>query len=216
MLIILYLIYVLLDYINQDARFEVEEGFGCINATAAGDINLLLTRSWPIVLPLVSTLFYCRKSFHPRGSISYSQIKPKLSTFFYRHSRETNEFFQSNGSINRPGYFRILALACIDILLTLPLGVISATIDLLSEIHEASPGSPFQFYSGWANVHSDGDPVAFSYEEIVGDGVWEVLYFFFINWTSPILAIAVFALFGCTSEARVTYWRVFFLPWQRT
>jgi hypothetical protein len=116
---------------------------------------------------------------------------------------------QSNGSVNRGHYLRILALACIDILLTLPLGVISVTIELLLDIHDDTPGLPFRFYNGWVPVHSNWGPIAVSYPEIMGTGVWNFANVYFSYWTSPILAIAIFALFGLTSEARATYWREF-------
>jgi hypothetical protein len=118
---------------------------------------------------------------------------------------------QSNGSIDRPHYFRILTLACIDVLLTLPFGVISTTIDLLSQIRNPDPGMPFRFYYGWAIVHSNWRPAALPYPEFVGDGLgtWQILEFYFSRCTSPILAIAIFSLFGLTSDARAAYWHGF-------
>jgi hypothetical protein len=133
----------------------------------------------------------------------------KIVRVFYQHSRETNEFLQSNGSVNRRHYFRILALACIDILLTLPLGVINATSQILTDLHNPLLGYGFQFYYGWAVVHSDWGPVAFSYSSQVNTGFWNCFGLYFQLWTLPVLAITIFVLFGLTSEARVTYWRVF-------
>jgi hypothetical protein len=69
MLSVSYLTCALSDYINQAARFEVLEGFGCNSVTSIGGFDPLFIRSWSIVLPLISTLFYCRKSFDPLGSI---------------------------------------------------------------------------------------------------------------------------------------------------
>jgi hypothetical protein len=90
------------------------------------------------------------------------------------------------------------------------MGVIGATGQLLGEIRDLLPGAPYPFYYGWAIVHSNWGPVAFTYSTIVGRGVWPHFYFYFNNWMSPILAIAIFALFGLTSEARATYWRSFY------
>jgi hypothetical protein len=79
----------------------------------------------------------------------------------------------------------------------------------VGQIRNRVPGFPFQFYYGWVFVHSDWDPVAFRYSEIAESGTWSILSFYFNNWTSPILAIAIFALFGLTPEAWATYWRGF-------
>jgi hypothetical protein len=133
----------------------------------------------------------------------------KIIYVFYRHARETNEFLRSNGSVNRRNYFRTLALACIDILLTLPLGVILTTISVLDTIRDLPPGYAFEFYYGWALVHSDWAPAAFSYSTPGAAGRFDVVEFYLENWSSPILAIAIFSFFGLTSEARSTYWRGF-------
>jgi hypothetical protein len=53
-----------LDYTEQGTRFEVYEGFGCSTGYAGEGIDILLFESWAIVLPLVSTIFYCRKMFY--------------------------------------------------------------------------------------------------------------------------------------------------------
>jgi hypothetical protein len=95
---------------------------------------------------------------------------------FYRHSRETNEFLQSNGSVNRPNYFRILALACIDITLTLPLGTAALVLNI-------TPGID-GFYDGWDVVHSNFEPVAFPYSEIVL--VPGILYQFYVQTGYPL------------------------------
>jgi hypothetical protein len=136
-------------------------------------------------------------------------VQAKIVYVFYQQGRATNKFLQSNGLLNRRHYFRILALAFIDILLTLPLGIISAASQILTNIHNPIPGYKFPFYYGWAVVHSDWAPEGFSYSEEVGEGVWDLFNFYFESWASPTLALAIFALFGLTSEARATYWRSF-------
>jgi hypothetical protein len=122
--------------------------------------------------------------------------KAKTIYVFYRHSRETNEFLQSNRSVNRPNYFRILALACIDIALTLPLGI---SLLVLSIIPGVSP-----FYYGWSFVHSNWGPVAVLYSDMPP---WFRYQLYVQSWISPFLSIIIFALLGTTPEACATYWR---------
>jgi hypothetical protein len=71
MLSVSYLTFLLSVHVDKGARFQVVEGFGCAAGTAGGGIDTLrpLFYLWTIVLPLVSTLFYSRKSLHPGGFI---------------------------------------------------------------------------------------------------------------------------------------------------
>ena len=50
---------------------------------------------------------------------------------FYRQGRDTNHFLNSNGSVSRTNYLRVLAVASIDILLTLPTGVTNLVLVVL-------------------------------------------------------------------------------------
>ncbi|VDB95521.1 unnamed protein product [Peniophora sp. CBMAI 1063] len=176
-------------YVVQELRFEILEGFGCTNSSDASILAILLINTWNVLPPLVSiTVYY-----------------PHVARTFYRHSREIDNFLQSNSSVSRTNYFRILALASIDILLTLPIGI--ATIVLTVKAILLTTTS-FPFYSGWTYDHTEWQPVAFSYANIVSGGTFSVAQLYFAQWTSPILAFAIFGLFGVTSEARASYWRV--------
>jgi hypothetical protein len=122
--------------------------------------------------------------------------KAKTIYVFYRHSRETNEFLLSNRSISRPNYFRILALACIDIALTLPLGIAVVVISI-------TPGVG-AFYYGWSFVHSNWGAITVPYSEM---SPWVLFQFYVQAWISPFLSVLIFVLLGLSPEARATYWR---------
>ena len=122
---------------------------------------------------------------------------------FYRQSRDINRFLQSNNSVSRNNYMRILALASIDVLITLPVGI--ATIVL--SVTETLAQEPMPFYFGWTFDHTDWEPVGYSYAEIVAFGTSSVVQLYFVQWTSPFLAFVIFGLFGVTLEARASYWR---------
>ncbi|VDB87013.1 unnamed protein product [Peniophora sp. CBMAI 1063] len=175
-------------YVVQALRFLVTEGFGCGNYSDESILSILLLNSWSVTLPLVSiTVYY-----------------PHVALSFYRHSREINHFLQSNGSVSRTNYFRILALASIDVLLTLPMGI--ATIVLAVEANLAL--GPIPFYFGWTFDHENWQPESYYYADVVLQGPFNVASVYFVEWTSPILAFVIFALFGVTSEARASYWRI--------
>ena len=64
------------------------------------------------------------------------------------------------------------------------------------------------FYFGWTYDHTDWAPEGYSYAEIVVFGTPSVVQQYFNQWTSPFLAFVIFGLFGVTSEARASYWRI--------
>ncbi|KZV65972.1 fungal pheromone STE3G-protein-coupled receptor [Peniophora sp. CONT] len=175
-------------YVIQQLRFEVLEGFGCENSQDGSILDILLLWSWNVVPPLISVVIYY----------------PRVARLFYRQSREINHFLQSNNSVSRTNYYRIFALASIDILLTLPIGIANI---ILAVTQLLSLGA-MPFYFGWTYDHTDWEPESYSYGEVVASGPSETAQQYFAQWTSPVLAFAIFGLFGVTSEARASYWRV--------
>ncbi|KZV63973.1 fungal pheromone STE3G-protein-coupled receptor [Peniophora sp. CONT] len=175
-------------YMVQALRFEVDEGFGCDEALDSSILQFLLLNSWGVASPLVSiTVYY-----------------PRVARTFYRQRRDINHFLQSNSSVSRTNYFRILALASIDILFTLPMGIASIALTVI----ELSSHGPIPFYPGWTYDHAQWEPERFSYADLMASGTFRVAEFYFSQWTSPVLAFVIFSLFGVTSEARASYWRV--------
>jgi hypothetical protein len=96
---------------------------------------------------------------------------------------------------------RILAIGCIDIILTLPLGIIGLTTTIVSAVVVQKP-----FYLGWFNMHSAWEPIWFTYAEEKQEN-WIFAQLYAGLWAGPILAVAIFALFGFTPDAREAYWR---------
>ena len=136
--------------------------------------------------------------------LTYTHHLAAVTRTFYHQRQDVNRFLQSNDSISRTNYFRILALASIDVLLTLPFGIASIALTVSGSL--STPGG-MPFYRGWTFDHSDWSPVGFSYAEIVASGPSNVGQVYFSQWTSPILAFVIFGLFGVTSEARASYQR---------
>ncbi|KZV64637.1 fungal pheromone STE3G-protein-coupled receptor [Peniophora sp. CONT] len=175
-------------FVNQYARFLVIAGFGCTTATGLSVVELLVMDTWPIIPPLVS--------------VRYSA---KVVRIFYRQGRDVNSFLRTNSSVSRTNYFRILALASIDVLLTLPIGIVNVS---LSIVGEQTGGYPF-VYPGWTFIHTDWEPESITYDEFrVSKGFGTLVQTYFSQWSSPVLAFTIFGLFGLTSEARTLYWRI--------
>ncbi|KZV71825.1 STE3-domain-containing protein [Peniophora sp. CONT] len=177
-------------YVVQDSRFKVFQGFGCMISPAFSACTLMLLQSWSTIPPLVSIAFYY----------------PRVVRILYRQSKDVNNFLRSNDSVSRTNYIRILLLASIDVVLTLPVGVAYIALNILVALE---PSNSMPFYPGWYHIHSVWSPKTMTYAELGARGTSSVVLQYFQHWTSPVLAFAIFGLFGVTAEARSSYRRVF-------
>ncbi|KZV60717.1 fungal pheromone STE3G-protein-coupled receptor, partial [Peniophora sp. CONT] len=174
-------------YIVQAHRFVVAAGFGCGSTTDFSILGILLTTSWAVTPSLVSITIYYRES---------------VIWILYHQKRDMSEFLQSNNSISRTNYFRIFALASIDVVLTLPIGITTIVLAVMEVLSQLSP----PLYAGWNTLHhGDWEPVGITYATLKEDGTSSVVEHFFSQWTSPTLSYVVFGLFGMTAEARTSY-----------
>lgn len=101
----------------------------------------------------------------------------------------------------RSKYFRILAVGCLDIVITLPIGILLLVVRI-------AQSSPFPFYQGWSYVHSPWGAVSVPAAAWRSD-FWSHFSVVYGEWQYPVFAVAVFAVFGLTGEARVMYRRAF-------
>ncbi|VDC06410.1 unnamed protein product [Peniophora sp. CBMAI 1063] len=167
-------------YIVQPYRFVIQEGFGCVSCVDASILTWLLQYFWVLVPSLVSILFYC----------------PKVIWVLYRHQRELDRFLRSNDSVTRTNYYRMLALASIDVLLTLPIGIVVSVVPVIATFRRGG----YPFYRGFTFLHTNWGPVAASYSDV--DDPVDLAQIYFNQWISPALAFVMFGLFGITEEAR--------------
>ena len=106
----------------------------------------------------------------------------------------------------RVSYYRILALASIDVVLTLPIGITTIVIFVTSS--EYHFGGKFPFYSGWTAVHSDWAPAGTSWTDFMAMGTARIAQAYLTKWSSLVISFAIFGLFGMTTEARASYRRI--------
>jgi len=168
----------------QSARFKITEGFGCEFSISADVVTFVVVILWPIILPLVSIIFFC----------------PTIFIVFYRHGSLVRELRESNeDKATASRYVRILALGGLDIFLTLPFGTLNLVQVVRSTIIN---GGTFPFYIGRATA---SHIVTAPYASIQRSGTLVLFLTYFTDWSSVIFAFAIFMLFGLTSEARATY-----------
>ncbi|VDB96275.1 unnamed protein product [Peniophora sp. CBMAI 1063] len=176
-------------FVFQISRFAVQEGFGCQNATDDSILGTLIFNLCNVIPPMISILVYY----------------PRICLLFYRQNRDVNHFLQSNDSVSRTNYMRIIAIASVDILLTLPVGIATIVLDVQ---HGIAYYDSMPFFPDWTYNHTDWEPESNSYADLVGAGTSVIAQVYLSKWTSPVLALVLFGLFGLTREARASYWRL--------
>ena len=121
---------------------------------------------------------------------------------FIQHRKEMDEFLVSGTTMNRERYHRLIALSCVDTVVTLPLG---AYIVWVNAVH----GPPMQPWIGWAAVHSN-----FSAAWPFPADVWKSVHWFRVavywrEWVYVVCTVFYVAFFGFTEEMRRWYIKPF-------
>ncbi|KAJ3811579.1 pheromone receptor [Lentinula aff. lateritia] len=175
-----------LDIIVQGHRFDIFEQYGCSPTTYNTIPAYFLFYMWPILIGLVSLV--------------YSGLT--LRSFYVRRIQFT-QILSSNNSINPSRYLRLMLLALVDIMCTIPLGIYIIYVDL--------KGIALQPWISWADTHFD-----FSRVVLVPAVVWRsdpatVVALELNRWVPIFCALIFFALFGFAEEAMKNYRRVFWI-----
>ncbi|KAI0034303.1 hypothetical protein K488DRAFT_69261 [Vararia minispora EC-137] len=95
-------------------------------------------------------------------------------------------------------YFRLLAIGCLDIVLTLPIACIGLFLDTRSS-------NNFVFYPGWDVVHSNFAPFSVPEEVWRTADFWPIFTIYFTPWYNVVLSLAIVAIFGTSAEAWDVY-----------
>lgn len=190
------------DYVNQGARFQVIEGFGC------SILDVITGQCWAVVPPLISIVFYYREPFCPHRQPRHLMM-PRIALArvvrtYYRQRRDIDSFLHSNPSVSHTNYLRILVLASIDIVLTLPIGIVSTTL----EIVEARFSTFFSFLSRLDLPPHQMGAIRSFLSRPAGRRDYLSCIALLRSMGIPVLAFAIFGLFGVTLEARASYWRI--------
>jgi len=185
-------------YIVQGHRFDIFEQVGCYPHI----VNMLpayfLVVMWPLVIGIISAI-YCGTPTLPsleRRSFPNSMIGLTLWSFLQRQA-QFSQFMSSNSSLTMSRYFRLMALAGVELLCTTPLSVFQMVLNATAQ--------PLDPWVSWDDTHSN-----FSRVRLVPAVMWTMNRWFvvgvqFNRWSGPFCAFIFFAFFGFASEARKNY-----------
>ncbi|KAH9956847.1 GPCR fungal pheromone mating factor [Russula compacta] len=162
--------------------YYIFEDFGPMMAYPVTPLSLALFLTWPVVIGAVSFIYSSRTVY-----------------ILYRREREL-QIFLTDSPINRSLYFRVMALAFVDILGSLPL-----TTYVL--VHSLKGGvNP---WTGWADMHSDYSTIPQLSSSFWRGRPYVANGLEFFRWLLVAFAFINFAFFGFAEEARRHYLLVY-------
>ncbi|CCM02276.1 uncharacterized protein FIBRA_04361 [Fibroporia radiculosa] len=171
---------IIFQYIVSGHRFDIYEQVGCYPFTYNTAPAYPLSVLWPIFIGLVSAV-YCILTLRA----------------FFRRRAQFMQCLASSSGLTANRYFRLMALATVELLCTVPISTYGLYLNL-----SAGPLNP---WINWANVHYDYSQVD-QYPAII----WRsqrtaIIAFGLSTWAVPFCALIFFAFFGFAEEARKNY-----------
>ncbi|EIW84608.1 STE3-like pheromone receptor [Coniophora puteana RWD-64-598 SS2] len=169
-----------LQYVVQGHRFNIYEEVGCYPFTYNTPPAYPLVFAWPVAIGCVSAV-YC--------ALTIRELAQRRAQF--------KELLSANQNLSSGRYFRLMGLAGVEILGTVPIGCYSIYLNASAEQIEP--------WISWENVHSNFSRVR-QYPSIVwrsstlGENSIELS-----RWIVVVCALIFFAFFGFADEARKHY-----------
>ncbi|OAX32933.1 Rcb3.42 [Rhizopogon vinicolor AM-OR11-026] len=173
-----------LQFIVEGHRFNIFEDVGCYPFTYNTWLAYPLSNLWPLVLGLISAV-YCVLTLRA----------------FMKRRAQFSEFLSSNSSLSINRYFRLMALATLELLCTTPISAYGTYINIVD--------NPLEPWKGFADAH-------FNYSHIgqYPSVIWRlnpltVISTELTRWSLVFCAFSFFAFFGFADEARKNYRKAF-------
>jgi pheromone a factor receptor len=167
-------------YVSQGHRFDIYEELGCVPALYVTWASIFLIQIWPIVIGCCSAI--------------YTVLI--LYTFMKRRA-QFNKLVESNPSLTMSRYWRLMGLASMEIVATVPLACYLLALNIQGGVNP---------WISWASVHFDFSQIN-QYPSIVWRS-WpmvDVIAHEIARWSYVLCAVIFFAFFGFAAEARKNY-----------
>ncbi|KAH7904575.1 pheromone A receptor-domain-containing protein [Hygrophoropsis aurantiaca] len=176
------IVQMVLQFIVEGHRFNIFEEIGCYPYTYNTTLAYPLSIVWPVVIGLISAI-YCILT---------------LRAFMQRRA-QFSEFVSATTSLTINRYFRLMALATVELLFTTPICAYGIYLNVVS--------SPVQPWKGFADAHYDYSRVG-QYPSII----WRMSYASVVSteltrWSLLFCALVFFGFFGFAAEARKNYYK---------
>ena len=167
------------EYIPQGHRFNIFEDIGCYPATYDTPVAYVLVWCPPVAIGLVSAV--------------YAVLSIKA---FNKSRTQFNELLSSYSNLTSSRYVRLMCLAGIELLCTVPLGTYGIYLNIKTGV------SP---WISWENVHFDFSRVILVPALLWRDGGVGETSLELSRWLIIVCAFIFFGFFGFADEAKKNY-----------
>ncbi|KAK7032507.1 a-factor receptor [Paramarasmius palmivorus] len=174
--------------IVQPYRFQIIEDVGCYPSTYNSLLAYVLYYMWSIALGLVALVYACLalRQYHIR--------RAELSKLMPMKTIDSDKTVSAE-SLTVSRYFRLMVLALIHVVCTIPLGIYSIYLSATQMPTGVAQGEPKRNWTHVQEVPSSvwrADPVSYGLTEMN-------------RWMYIFCGLLFFAIFGFASEARKRY-----------
>ncbi|KIY62528.1 fungal pheromone STE3G-protein-coupled receptor [Cylindrobasidium torrendii FP15055 ss-10] len=172
-------VFSLLTVVFSGARYGINEDYGCVAVLHSSWPLYALYLAPPIIIGLISSSYCVLSICH-----------------FKRQRKSFNDVLRKSSGMSSNHYFRLMAIASIDIFITVPIACFSLMLN--------AEGQHFP-WRGWAWLHE-----GYWTPSITPKALWTAspavhILFELSRWTPVFAAFLFFALFGLTEQARNNY-----------
>lgn len=188
------------DYIVQGHRYDIYEDYGCWPNIYLSWPAFVLVLPWPTIISSVS-LIYAGKKNNPEYPFIFSLLLGFTVRNFLQRRATFNELLkaQSTGlNVNR--YFRLMALASIEMLFVFPMSVVAL-------VHNSNLG--INPWISWENTHYNFGRISYITTFLFKSSGNNTIVFELTRWCMPLAGFLFFIFFGLASECRKQYRKSF-------
>ncbi|KAG7085964.1 hypothetical protein E1B28_003489 [Marasmius oreades] len=169
----------ILHYIVQGHRFDIFEDIGCWPSTYVTWVTFVLIFSWPLAIAVVSGVY---------------SVLTLIS--FNKRRRQFKELLSRNNNLNPNRYLRLMCLASVDVVFTIPVSIWSMANNVRLGVHP---------WVSWEVTH-----LKFSNVRLIPALLWKAdpvqsINLEFTRWAIIACSILFFMFFGFADEARKNY-----------
>ncbi|KAF9261033.1 STE3-domain-containing protein [Marasmius fiardii PR-910] len=169
----------ILHYIPQGHRFDIYEDVGCWPSVYNTWVAYVLIYTWPLIIALVSSV-YC--------------VLTLIS--FNKRRQQFKELLSKNTNLNANRYLRLMCLASVDVVITLPFSIWNIVMAVRAGI--------FPWIS-WEDTHAHFSRVTLWPALFWKQNHQTVLNIEFSRWAVVMCSVLFFIFFGFADEARKNY-----------